>query len=388
MRRAFLIVSLVVFAAGCGGSPTTPPVTASITVSAVSPSMLSTTGGATVTITGSGFGSDTTVAIDGTAIAGATITATSITLTAPTHAAGVTSVAVTSGGKSASGAVTFVAPSGLNAAPAISNLTVTGPGNKPPSPFVDLTSSVTLSATVTDVETSPSALTYVWTVAAGTVSGTGASVTWTLPSFLSVTPSSVTATLTVTETYTENGVQHRNVVLASLAADAHDSATEILDKGFKFLDLFSQSSVPPATVVADFDTSCSGYADELGDTVDNRQNYLYLEYTITRLPPAVFKYGQSCPNPKATPLGDACSVFSAHWKARVLRDVPDDGVFAGDTVTTDGFDYISNVFRGGQWKLCSSNFSDAGPTAVLSLSGKTRVIATPAGMVPGRTKRQ
>lgn len=392
VKRAACAVGLSIVAMACGSTPTTPGGgggTTTITVSSVSPATLSTTGGAAVTITGTGFATDATVTLDGTTVTGVTATATTITFTAPTHASGGGTFTVTSGGKSATGAVTFVAPSGTNLPPVISNVRVSGPGSKPPSPFVDLTSSVTLTATVTDLESSGSALTYAWAVAAGTVSGTGASVTWTLPASLTTTPAPVTATLTVTETYTEGSVQHRHVVLASLTADAHDSSTEIMDKGFRFLDLFSQSTVPAATVVSDFDTSCGGYAEELQDTVDIRNNYLHLSYTITKLPPATFNYGQRCQNPKANPTADACSVFQAHWVVRALRDVADDGVTAGEMVTTDGRDYIGNVFRNGQWKLCSSHFAGTSPTSqVTGLDGTTRVIQTPASLVPGRIKRQ
>lgn len=396
MKRVFSAVGLAcvaTWAISCGVTPPTTPGGggATLAVSSVAPASVSTTGGATITITGTGFGSDSTLTIGGTAVTGATISATSITVTAPARAAGATTVVVTSGGKTASGGLTFVAPSGLNAPPVISNLRVTGPGNKPPSPFLDLASSVTLSATVTDVETSPSTLTYAWVVAAGTVSGTGASVTWSLPATLAVTPSSQTATLTVTETFTENGIQHRNVSTSSLLADAHDSSTELLDKGFRFLDLFSQSTVPPASVVSDFTSTCSGAAQELQDTIDIRNNYLHMSYTITRLPPVEFKFGQSCVWTAFSPIriysADACTTFRAHWVVRALRDVVDDDVRAGDVVTTDGRDFIGNKFQNGQWKLCTSDFKGDPTSTALGVDGQTRVIQTPKSF-SGRIRKQ
>ncbi|TAK11349.1 MAG: hypothetical protein EPO35_12495 [Acidobacteria bacterium] len=387
-KLAFALLSIV--AISCGVTPPTTPVTV-LAVSSVSPSTLSTTGGATVTITGSGFGTDTAVTIGGTAVANPTVTSTSVTVTAPVHAAGAGSLVVTTGGKSATSNVTFVAPSGVNAAPVVSNVRVAGPGNRPPSPFVDLASNVTLSGTVTDVETSPASLTYVWAVSAGTVTGSGASVTWNLPASLAVTPVSLTATLTVTETFTENGVQHRNVASSSLLADAHDSSTEIMDKGFRFLDLFSQSTIPPATVVSDFTSTCRGAAEELQDTIDIRNNYLHLSYSITRLPPVEFKFGQSCVWTAFSPIriynADACSTFRAHWVVRALRDVADDGVHTGDVVTTDGRDFIGNVFQSGQWKLCTSDFKGDPTSTLLEPSGLTRVIPTPKSL-GGRIRRR
>lgn len=394
MKRFLSVVGLAGVAAVAISCGTTTPTTpggggTTLAVSAVAPASLSTTGGVSVTITGTGFGADSTITIGGTAITGATVTATSITATAPVHAPGASTVVVTSGGKTASSNIMFVAPSGLNSLPVIANLRVTGPGSKPPSPFVDLTSSVQLSATVTDLETSPASLTYTWTVAAGTVSGTGASATWVLPASLAVTPSALTATLTVAEVFTENGIQHRNSATASFLADAHDSSTEILEMGFRFLNLFSQSTVSPATVVSDFDQTCGGYTEELGDTVRNRQTYLFLSYAITRLPPVTFNYGQRCPNPKANPSGDACTVYNAHWVVRVLRNDSTDGVTAGQIITTDGRDFIGNVFRSGQWKLCSSNFDGVSVVSSSnSAASTTQVIPTPQGLVPGRIRRQ
>jgi hypothetical protein len=374
-------------------------------VSSVAPASLSTTGGAIVTITGSGFGSTATVTLDGTAIAGIAATTTSVTFIAPIHAAGAAAFVVTSGGQSASGAVTFVAPSGANRPPVITNVRVLGPAAKPPSPFVDLTSSVSLVATVTDPEASPAALAYAWTVGAGTVSGSGASATWTLPASIAVTPSPVAATLTVTETYTENAIQHRHIVAATMTADAHDSATEILDKGFRFLDLFSQSSVPPATVMSDFSSSCDGAVKELGDVEKNRRDYLQLPgYTVTRLPPVTFDYHQSCLWTAFQDLrevdADACASFHVVWIVRAIRDVDDDGariIPEGTIVTSPGRDFIGNIFQGGEWRLCSSDFHGeedaalglaAGESRMTLPDGTTRVIRTPHGAVPGRLRRR
>jgi hypothetical protein len=372
-------VILVAGAAVACGSPMKPPVTGVLVVSSVSPSTLSTTGGATVTITGTGFGTDTTVTIGGTAATGLTVTATSVTAIAPAHAAGAGTIVVATGGKSASSNVTFVAPSGVNAAPVISNLRVTGPGNKPPSPFVDLASSVTLSATVTDVETSPVSLTYAWTVAAGTISGTGASVTWNLPASLAVTPSAQTVTLIVTEVFTENGVQHRNAVSASFLADAHDSQKEILDKGFRFLDLFSQSQYATNDVLADFAPSCyggNGRVNEASDTDRNRATFLELPgYSVTPKPPVAFNFNSSCDLPVFHPprsyRADACAVFDVRWNVRYLHDTPD-GEFgtlpAGTLETSTGQDYVSAILQSGVWKLCTSDYNG------------TRTVTLPSGL--------
>jgi hypothetical protein len=65
-----------------------------------------------------------------------------------------------------------------------------------------------------------------------------------LPATVSPTPSPVTATLTVTETFVEGSVTHKNVTTAPFVMQVHDSQKEILDMGEDFLTLFSQSNVP------------------------------------------------------------------------------------------------------------------------------------------------
>lgn len=383
VKRAACAVGLTIVAIACGSTPTTPGGGGgtTITVSSVSPGSLSTTGGAAVTITGTGFATDATVTLDGTAVTGVTATPTSITFTAPTHASGAGTFTVTSGGKSATGAVTFVAPSGTNLPPVISNVRTIGSRNNQPSLFVDLNEEVQLIATVSNVETNTT-LTYVWAVGAGTVSGTGPSVLWKLPALLTTTPAPVSATLTVTETFPENGVQHRNVATASVLADAHDSQTEVFDKGFKFLDRFSQSDYTAAQVLADFDPSCPGYADEFQDTVDNRTNYLQLPgYSVTRVPPVTFNFGGRCTysayGDNRAANGDACSALDARWLVRFKIDVYEDGVYigpAGSTADTAGRDWVTAVLRNGQWKLCDSQFSASRPTVVTFPSGLTKTV--------------
>lgn len=387
-RSRPLLVLFAIFAISCGAPGTAPPVGTTLTVSAVAPSSLSTTGGVTVTIAGTGFGTDSAVTIDGVAMSGATVTATSITFTAPPHAAGASSFVVTSGAKTASGTVTFVAPSGANQAPTITNLRTIGSRNGQPSLFVDLNEEVQLIGTVSNVETTTT-LTYAWTVGAGTIStisGTGAAVLWKLPAFLTTTPAPLAATLTVTETFTENSVQHRNVATASVLADAHDSQTEIMNKGFTFLEKFSQSSVPPSAVVADFATTCNGYQAELDDTIDIRNNYLHLEYTITRRPPVTFNFGRTCfysafGQNRNSP-GDACSSFDVRWVVRALRDVEEDSgrILAGTVVTTTGRDFVTAVLRSSQWKLCDSQFAGSPTSLAVEPSGLSRMIPTPRSL--------
>ena len=366
MIRALIVTAIAVWPlAGCGSAPPTGPTTPSATlaVSAVTPVTGSTAGGTTITIAGTAFTSDATVTVGGTAATAVTLSgSTSLTAVTPAHSAGAGSVIVTAGGKTATAATgfTFVAPSGANLPPAITNVRSTGTRPNQASGFADIGETITLSATVTDVETAASGLTFGWTVPQGTVTGTGSTATWTLPAIVAGTPTTLTATLTVTETYTESGVSHRNVSTGALPVSVHDSQNEILNMGQDFLELFSQSQYTADQVLHNFSTTCDGgggRADEYSDVVDNRTYYLELPgWTVAKVPPATFNFAGRCAfrNRRA----DACARFSVHWYDRLIRTDPDDPTRpVGSLGETSGIDYVTAVLEGDRWRLCHSDYS-------------------------------
>ena len=148
-----------------------------------------------------------------------------ITAVSAAHgAAGAGDVVVTSGGKTATlaNAFTFVAPGGTNAPPVVGSIRSVGSHAGQPSGFADIGESVTLVASVTDAETPADRLTYAWS-GPGTFSGTGSSVTWQVPGDVSPTPSPVSVTLTVTESFVENNVTHHQSSSGSFVMQVHDS---------------------------------------------------------------------------------------------------------------------------------------------------------------------
>ena len=148
-----------------------------------------------------------------------------------------------------------------------------------------------MTAFVVDPETNPDALTYEWTGASGTFFGAGRAVTWRAPASLAATPVDVTLTVTVIERFIAPDPQglpkefeHR--VPRTFNVRVHNSTKEISDLASEFLNLFSNSNVPPATVVSGFSTStcAASTAQELADVVKNRCLYTINSFFVG--PPA------------------------------------------------------------------------------------------------------
>jgi hypothetical protein len=311
-----------------------------------------------VTITGTEFASDATVTIG--VVATNVVLQGSTTLTAvvgsrPT--VGPVDVVVTSAGHTATLAngFAFVAPSGTNQPPVVTGIRSVGPYPGQPSGFADLDQTVTLIADVADVETPASQLGYEWS-GPGTFSGSTATVTWHLPSAVSPIPSPVGVTLTVTETYTEGKVAHRNMSdPRTFIMNVHDSQKEILDMGQDFLTLFSQSQISTNDVLHNFSTTCDkgdGRAQEKDDVDFNRATYIqdFSAFRISRRGPATIAFHSLCvlPDGRAENNVDACSSFAVHWE--VIKRT------TGAREITNGVDYVSAVLENNQWRLCHSDF--------------------------------
>ena len=364
LRKTLVALAAAVTMAGCGTTAPLTPITPTVTmtVSSVAPTAGSTTGGTTITLTGTGFGSDTTVSVGGVAATGVVVAnSSSLTAVTPTHVAGAVSIVATSAGRTATAATgfTFVAPSGANLPPAITAMRSIGSRTNQPSGFADIGETLTLTATVTDKETSAADLTFAWTVPQGSVSGTGPSVAWVLPSTVSSTPATMTVTLTVTEPFTEGGVTHRNVSTSTLAMTVHDSQNEILNMGKDFLELFSQSQYTPDQVLHNFSTTCdggNGRSDEYNDVRDNRYYFQELPgWSVTKAPPVTFNFAGRCAF--RSRRADACSRYAVHWyDQRLVYDPRFPTSHVGDRGETWGIDYVTAVLDSGQWKLCHSDY--------------------------------
>lgn len=367
-RRAFRLaapcLAAAIAAISCGSpNKPTPTPTPTLAVTAVSPSAVASSGGTSITVTGTNFGADAKLLIDGIAVADAIVSGTTaITATAPAHAAGIANLTVTSGGVSApfTGSFTYVAPTGANAKPVISQIRTTGPWPGQPA-FANVGDAIGVVATVSDSETPVSQLTYTWTASAGTISDTLASATWTAPSSLSTSPATVTITLTVTETFTEAGLVQKQSTTSPVTVILHDTQKEILDMGEDFLTQFSLQRQTPNQILHNFSDVpqiCDGRDSEKTDVEHNQATFQILSFSITRLLPVNISFGASWP-PKGV-RADANSRFRVHWESR--------GLSTGQIEIADGIDYVTGVLDGNQWWLCHSSFEG---TSTNQSTGKT-----------------
>jgi hypothetical protein len=231
-----------------------------------------------------------------------------------------------------------------------------GSRSNQPQGFADLDETVTLVPTVIDSDTSLSDLTFEWT-GPGTFAGSGPNVGWRLPASAASTPTPITATLTVTESFVEGSVTHKNTGIGTFVMQVHDSQKEILDMGEDFLTLFSRSEVSTNDVLHNFSTTCDrgdGRAQEKGD-VDTNREYLiedFSKFTIARLPPVNINFGGRCPFRLRS--ADGCSAFRVHWEVTYKK--ADAFHRVGDRETTDGIDYVTAVLESNRWRLCHSDF--------------------------------
>jgi hypothetical protein len=222
-------------------------------------------------------------------------------------------------------------------------------------PRVEVGAPVTLTATVEDAETPIANLTYAWSVPNGTVSGAGASVSWT-PGVEAVTPGDFTVTLTVTENYTSGGVAQQNTAKGTLSLHVNNSPKELAELSLRFLTNFADSKVSPDTCVAEFTTSCNGKKAELEDITDNRHDFLILSSALrhTGIDPA--------------PLHAKTTVHtSCQFTSRVITTSPQSGGCLADPASckfnsiqqASGDCYTTSVYEQGRWWLCESHFNPA-----------------------------
>jgi len=210
-------------------------------------------------------------------------------------------------------------------------------------PRLEVGASTMFTAVVEDVETSPERLQYQWTAEVGTFSGEGASVSWRAPVSIAE-PVNPAITLTVSETYTLNGVQQTNrAVLTSAAVRVHDSRAELAELVDSFLDDFEDSSVPPSACVRNFSSAsdrCSrGRRSELADIEFNRDNYIMLP--ASRHSAATVTITE--------PWARAEMRASCTFVSRIMS--------TGQTGTASGTCRLTGVYEQDRWWLCESSFT-------------------------------
>jgi hypothetical protein len=235
-----------------------------------------------------------------------------------------------------------------NTAPAISAITVQGTRRNQPANFADVSESVPVVATVTDVESNVDTLQYNWTATLGTFSGSGRTVSWVAPAALAQ-PVNVTITLEVVERF---GTNQENKVSRTATVALHDSVKEVGDMSVRFLTEFSkpQSNKDVNDIMRDFKASACPDPGEIEgerqDVIRHYSNFEMHSYEINS-PQVTIGFGGSC---FEGVRGDACVSVAVRWDSTNLSE--------RRRATTTGTDYITSSFStaDNRWWLCSSRF--------------------------------
>jgi hypothetical protein len=262
-----------------------------------------------------------------------------------------------------------------NAKPTIDSITVQGRRPRQPARFADVKETVDVTATVRDPETPIDELTYQWSATAGTFSGTGRVVTWTAPDTIAESAgTTVTITLKVVENFGHPGqpktFSHDTTSTATLAL--HNTAKELGDMAFRFLDEFSkpQTNKDWRDIMRDFKASACpdpGEVDsERGDVERHYNNFFMHSYSVGS-PVVTPNFASSCAVPNRNPLrGDACATVSVRWNSSEVTKPGE------PPKVTIGVDYVSAAYSStdGRWWLCGSQFIETGTSGNAFYSGR------------------
>lgn len=241
-------------------------------------------------------------------------------------------------------------PPPSNSLPVIDSITVQGTRAKEPADFADLGESVAVTARVHDDETPVDQLQFQWSATAGTVTGSGAQVTWRAPD-TAVTPGTVTLTLKLIEKFGYPGgpLSYEQASTRTAEATLHDSAREVGGMARQFLLEFSDSSIRDvAFIMRNFIPGCYGTQDETNQVADNRRDYRITNYTVGQASVSV-NFGGVCPY--GGKRGDACAAVPVFWDSLFTRDNSRAPAVAGT-------DWVAAFYAPAErkWGLCDSSF--------------------------------
>jgi hypothetical protein len=206
---------------------------------------------------------------------------------------------------------------------------------------------IELAADVSDRETSRDALEYQWSVSGGAIVGSGSRVQWRAP--VSAAPSFQEIALTVLERYTVRDgrpiVSSENTAKTSTSVFVNNTPAELQSLAFTFIDDFVHSERPPAYCVRNFSDSCRGKADEFGDIVNNR-----LQFVIDTAASSFTLRSITYFTPGNVP--DQTTVATVRLNCHFVST----NRFTGVTGPADGICRLNNVYENHQWRLCESLF--------------------------------
>jgi hypothetical protein len=232
---------------------------------------------------------------------------------------------------------------------------VVGPATPPvirsiaiPASRVEVEVDVPITAVIEDAETPLGALAFQWSASAGTISGTGTSAIWRMPAGLKA-GLDVAITLRVVDTYDAvvNNVvikQQFIVTLTSGTFRVHDSEAEVKELARKFLvDLFGNSSVPPAACMVDFADVCANLGEGKNHEVDQIVNH---RATVVLTNSQLLNQRHAFFGPNSGTVHTAM-LYTGHPTTSLV-------------ITSGCGDFeLTVIYVGNRWWLCESYFNEA-----------------------------
>jgi hypothetical protein len=203
---------------------------------------------------------------------------------------------------------------------------------------------VAFTAAITDAESAGEApTTYLWTATIGTITGSGATAVWRLPTGVITVGQNVVVSLTVVKPYRvlENNAiapKEYRVTASAAAFRVHDSVAEIRRITLTFLiDYFGNPALGPDQCLVDFSTSCAGRQAEWEDIFNNRKDRLITSSQAT-VQSIAFNTSRTFANIVAP-----CT----------FRDIE---LATGRRYIATGTCLLTAVYEQQRWWLCDSNF--------------------------------
>ncbi len=206
---------------------------------------------------------------------------------------------------------------------------------------------IELAVDVDDQETSKADLQYEWSATGGAIVGSGSRVQWRAP--VSATPPAHDIKLTVLDRYIIHDgrpiVSGENQATSSTRVHVNNTPAELQSLAFTFIDDFVHSDRSPAYCVRNFSDNCRGKAEEFGDIVNNRLQFIIdtPASTFTLRSISYFTPGNVPDQTTFATVRLNCHFVSTNR-------------FTGITGPADGICRLNNVYENNQWRLCDSLF--------------------------------
>ena len=210
---------------------------------------------------------------------------------------------------------------------------------------------IEVTALVADDDGMTERLEYDWSATAGFFKGSGQTVRWRAPG--AAVPDQHVLTLNVVDRYTLVGDGRprplADSATARLAVHVNDSPTELNKLAFTFINDFVHPERSATYCVRNFSDNCGGKADEFGDIVRNRAQFIVNPAAST------FTFRSMSFNTPGN-VAEQATAATVRLNCRFVSIRRETGL----TEVAEGVCRLTNVYENYHWRLCESLFDPVG----------------------------